>query len=79
LSQKLEEMSTARGGRSIRPKLPHLKNTIVLPHSTTTLEHQPIEHGLKPEAQDPSQEEKGKQPAVILGGEGQATSSYSRR
>jgi hypothetical protein len=29
-------------------------------------------HGLEPEAQDPSQEEKGKQPAAILGGEGQA-------
>jgi hypothetical protein len=29
-------------------------------------------HGIKSEAQDPSQEEKGKQPAAIPGGEGQA-------
>jgi hypothetical protein len=29
-------------------------------------------HGVEPEAQDPSQEEKGKQSAAIPGGEGQA-------
>jgi hypothetical protein len=41
LSQQLQEMSMARGGRSHSTNTSHLKNTTVLPHSTTTLEHHP--------------------------------------
>jgi hypothetical protein len=44
----------------------------------------PPHHSSKPwywklEAQEPSQEEKGKQPVAIPGGEGQAVRKYSRR
>jgi hypothetical protein len=53
--------------------LDHLKNTTVLAHSTkNTLENHPAEPWIRTEAQDPSQEEKLKQLAATLGGEGQA-------
>jgi hypothetical protein len=58
---------------SAREDNTHSTNTTVLAHSTTnTLEHHPAKPWNRTEAQDPSQEEKGKQPAATPGGEEQA-------